>query len=129
VEIFLPIHYPSTTHPLTAIKQAKNNPMNKPEREHHGRPLGSPNKVTAEVRKAFATLIRKNLKTIEQDLATLKPKERLEVLISLARFVIPTIKAIEISGEHGGSAFPSFSFRLDALGEPCIHEEEPTIEE
>jgi hypothetical protein len=104
--------------------------MNKPEREHHGRPLGSPNKVTAEVRKAFATLIRKNLKTMEQDLATLKPKERLEVLISLARFVIPTIKAIEINGEHGGSAFPSFSFRLDALGETSIHEEEPTtIEE
>ena len=104
--------------------------MNKPEREHHGRPLGSPNKVTAEVRKAFATLIRKNLRTMEEDLATLKPKERLEVIISLARFVVPTIRSLEISGEQGGTAFPSFSFRLDALGESRIHEEEPaTIEE
>jgi len=104
--------------------------MNKPEREHHGRPLGSPNKVTSEVRKAFAMLIRKNLRTMENDLATLKPKERLEVLISLARFVIPTIRAIEISGENGGASFPSFSFRLASTGEPELHEEEPaTIEE
>jgi hypothetical protein len=67
---------------------------------------------------------------MEEDLATLKPKERLEVLISLARFVVPTIRAIEIQSEQGGS-FPSFSFRLAATdGEPELHQEElATIEE
>lgn len=96
-------------------------------REYKGRPSGSPNKVTAEVRKAFATLIERNIKTMQKDLDSLKPKERLEIIIALAKYVVPTIRAIEITSDGDPFAFPSFSLRLDGLGEHHIEENQPNV--
>lgn len=90
--------------------------MKTPAKESQGRPIGSPNKITAEVRKAFGNLIAKNLRTMEKDLASLKPKERLEIIIAMARFVVPMMRSIEVNAEAQGSPFPSFSIRIDEMG-------------
>lgn len=54
-----------------------------------GRTIGTPNKVTKEIREFYKELIENNLSTIERDLKELQPKERIEVLLKLTEFVIP----------------------------------------
>ena len=62
-----------------------------------GRKKGSLNKATSDVRKAFQSLVENNLQQIEQDLKELEPKDRIRMIIELAKFVLPTLKAQDIT--------------------------------
>ncbi|WP_310991948.1 hypothetical protein [Aequorivita marina] len=62
-----------------------------------GRPKGSKNKATAEVREKFKELVENNLSTFQDDLDTLQPYERLTIVMQLAKFVLPTLKATELT--------------------------------
>jgi len=64
-----------------------------------GRPKGAQSKVTIETRKAFNELIDGNIGQIQEDLQKLKPYERIKVLLDMARFVIPTLKAVELDNQ------------------------------
>lgn len=61
-----------------------------------GRPKGAQSKINLETRKAFNELIDLNIEQIREDLQKLKPYERIKVLLDMARFVIPTLKAVEL---------------------------------
>lgn len=65
-----------------------------------GRAPGTPNKVTAKVRESFTFLLENNLSTLQSDLDSLKPIERLKILCELASFIIPKMKAIEVTALH-----------------------------
>jgi len=62
-----------------------------------GRTKGAINKNTADIRAKFQLLIENNIGTIEKDIEALKPLDRLKVLIDLAKFVVPTLKAVEVN--------------------------------
>lgn len=62
-----------------------------------GRTKGATNKDTAEIRNSFQLLIENNLKQLEQDLKDLEPKDRVKTILDLAKFVIPLLKATEIT--------------------------------
>jgi hypothetical protein len=61
-----------------------------------GRSLGTENKITKDIREHFSNLIEMNLETLNNDIAALSPKDRVKTLIELAKFVVPTLKAIDI---------------------------------
>lgn len=61
-----------------------------------GRKKGTPNKVTDKVRSQFEKLLTKNLATLQNDIEALEPKDRIKVMLELAKFVVPTLKATEI---------------------------------
>jgi len=69
-----------------------------------GRTKGTINKDTAEIRNSFQLLIENNLKQLEQDLKDLEPKDRVKAILDLSKFVIPLLKATEITdvSEHQG---------------------------
>jgi hypothetical protein len=71
----------------------------------NGRPKGAQSKVTIETRKAFNELIDSNIEQIQQDLQKLKPYERIKVLLDMARFVIPTLKAVELESQTQNERF------------------------
>lgn len=57
-----------------------------------GRPKGSPNKITQEIRKAYEDLIHGNLDNIQiwlQETADRDPQKAIDCLIKLSAFVIP----------------------------------------
>jgi hypothetical protein len=60
-----------------------------------GRIKGVLNKDTAEIRESFQSLIENNIDILQEDIKALKPIERIKVIIDLAKFVLPTLKAIE----------------------------------
>lgn len=62
-----------------------------------GRPKGSTNEKTDKIRDFYQLLIDRNTKKIQEDLDALKPKERLDTLISLSKFVVPLMKAVEVT--------------------------------
>ena len=61
------------------------------------RPVGSKNNATTEIRKKYLELIENNFEQLEKDLKTLKASERVKAIIDLSKFVLPTLKATEMS--------------------------------
>ena len=58
---------------------------------------GTPNRATKAVRESFKELLETNLTNIQEDITALEPKDRLKVLLELAKFVIPTLKATALT--------------------------------
>lgn len=63
----------------------------------NGRPKGAVNTSTAKVKESFSMLLENNLSTLQSDLDSLKPFERIRVLLELASFLIPKMKAVEVT--------------------------------
>ena len=71
-----------------------------------GRPKGSPNKATQELREAFKNLLDMNtpnmigwLSTVAQE----NPAKALDICASMAEFVIPKLARQELTGANGGA--------------------------
>ena len=62
-----------------------------------GRKNGSTNKTTHEIRTKYLELIENNFDQLETDLQTLKASERVKAIIELSKFILPTLKATEMS--------------------------------
>jgi hypothetical protein len=60
-----------------------------------GRSKGSENKVTSDVRQAYADLLNNNLDKLQNDLDSLKPYQRLQVILKLSEFVVPRLQNVE----------------------------------
>ena len=60
-----------------------------------GRTAGTPNKITTETRAQFRNLLECNFDNIQQDLDSLKPMERLTVLIQIAKIVLPALQSVQ----------------------------------
>ena len=61
----------------------------------NGRPKGTPNKITQDVRQWLSTVIDKNRRQMERDLKALEPKDRLQMLEKLMQYVIPRQQAVK----------------------------------
>ena len=86
--------------------------------KHGGRTKGTPNKNTNEIREQFQNLINDNFEQLESDLKELKPFERIKVLIELSKFVLPTLKATELSTSTGESGFKPIIINLGNGNKP-----------
>jgi dsRNA-specific ribonuclease len=66
-----------------------------------GREAGTPNRTTIEIKTAFQNLLDSNIDQMDEDLKALQPKERLNVLLKLADFVLPKIQSVQPEGFEG----------------------------
>lgn len=65
----------------------------------NGRPKGSANKVSEEIRKRVITFLDENFGLIETDLKILEPRERIKFYIDLLQYGLPKLKSIEITND------------------------------
>jgi hypothetical protein len=72
-----------------------------------GRSKGTVNKTTAEIREQYQKLVSNNLEQLDNDLKSLEPLQRLKMIIELSKFVVPTLRAIELNtdAENGFDFF------------------------
>jgi len=61
------------------------------------RRTGVSNKITSEIRGCFKSLIESNLERLQDDLNSLEPKDRLNIIISLSAFVLPKLNAVDVT--------------------------------
>jgi hypothetical protein len=62
-----------------------------------GRDKGTLNKTTLELREKFTLLIESNFDKLQKDIDLLEPKDRIKTILELAKFVVPTLKAIDFT--------------------------------
>lgn len=62
-----------------------------------GRPKGSLNRTTSELKEAIKTILDTELEKVQEHLEQLEPKERLDFMTKLLPYVMP--KQSEITGE------------------------------
>ena len=60
----------------------------------NGRPKGSKNRSTSEIKTAIQRLLDTNVEQMESDLQELSPKERISVLLKMAEFVLPKVQSV-----------------------------------
>lgn len=60
----------------------------------NGRPKGSANKITRDTREWLAKIIAKNRRQMEQDLAALEPKDRLQMLEKFMQYTTPKMQSV-----------------------------------
>jgi hypothetical protein len=77
----------------------------------NGRPKGKSNKVTAKVRDSFSDLLDDNLLQLREDIAELEPKDRVKLLLDLAKYVIPQLKSTEHKLDEDTSAVFNMSVK------------------
>jgi hypothetical protein len=63
----------------------------------NGRPPGSKNSNTAEIRERFNMLVQNNIDKLQKDIADLEPFQRIKIILELAKFILPTLKSIELT--------------------------------
>jgi hypothetical protein len=61
-----------------------------------GRPIGSKNLASSQIRDTFQLLLSNNLEKIQEDLNELEAKDRIKLLLDLASFIIPKMKSVDL---------------------------------
>lgn len=71
--------------------------MAKFEKGNPGRPEGSKNKVNSEIRGLIQKLFDDNYQTIQDDLESLEPKDRLKFISDLLPYLLPKLQTTTYS--------------------------------
>ena len=69
--------------------------------------LGTTKKETTEIRQKFKVILDSNIEQINTDLKAIEdPAQRIRLLLDLAKFVIPTLKATELTAVQNEQVRP-----------------------
>lgn len=71
-----------------------------------GRPKGTPNKVTTEIRKIFHGIMERNASKVEKWIETVAktdPARATELLLKVAEFHLPKLSRVEVPMGEGGN--------------------------
>tara|TARA_R110000744_G_scaffold379698_2_gene498445 strand:+ start:1003 stop:1317 length:315 start_codon:yes stop_codon:yes gene_type:complete len=74
------------------------------KRDNAGRPKGTPNKITADNREVFNTLLQNNAKNMQgmfDRIAEDNPAKAMELLLKVSEYVIPKLRSVEIKQDAG----------------------------
>jgi hypothetical protein len=71
--------------------------MFKGSRNENGRPVGSKNKSTILIKNTIASILDDNLNLFKERLLQLNDKDFVRAYMDLAKYVIPTMKAVEVN--------------------------------
>lgn len=81
----------------------------------NGRPKGTPNKITTDMRGWLTAIIDKNRKQMEKDLKLLDPKDRLQMLEKMMQYVIPKQQAVSADIDIGQLTDAQLDTLIDKL--------------
>ena len=66
---------------------------------NEGRPKGSVNKSSNEIRETFQLLLENNLEKLQEDLNELEPKDRIKLLLDLSNYILPKLRSIDLQSD------------------------------
>ena len=68
-------------------------------KNNSGRPKGSVNKSSNEIRETFQLLLVNNIEKIQEDLNELEPKDRIKLLLDLSNYILPKLRSIDLQSD------------------------------
>ena len=80
-----------------------------------GRPKGAANRITEELREAFALLLENNLEQYEIWLARVAetdPQKALDLAIRISERFVPMLSRQEVTGANGSDLFANVQFKF-----------------
>lgn len=83
----------------------------------NGRPKGSKNKSTMEIREYFLKFISNHMEELDKAFKELEARDKFKVIIDLSKFVIPTLKAVEFGNVLDELSEDDFSKLINQLKE------------
>ena len=78
-----------------------------------GRPKNSKNKATTKIREHFKLFLEDNLERMRDDFDSLSPEQRIKYSIEIAKFVLPTLKSVELESTLNKDAFKPIEIIID----------------
>lgn len=69
----------------------------------NGRPKGSVNKTTAQLREVITQFVTKELSEVEQLVMKLEPKDRAKFLTDLLKYSLPTLSSVSMDSKVEGT--------------------------
>lgn len=76
----------------------------------NGRPKGSPNKTTEEMKKFIASVISENMDLMSEDFQNMSPATRWALLEKFGKYVIPTLVQSQVDSNVSGEINIKVSF-------------------
>ena len=64
-----------------------------------GRKAGTPNRSSAQIRGSFQMLLENNIDLMQEDILSLEPKDRIQLLLSLANYILPKLRSIDLQSD------------------------------
>ena len=80
-----------------------------------GRPVGSKNKITEEIREAFQLVLEKRLPDLERLLMQVAhddPAKAIELMLKLSNRFLPELSRQELTGADGSELFKNLKFNF-----------------
>lgn len=81
----------------------------------NGRPKGTENKYTIQIKEAFGLLLEGNLENLSNWLAEVAaddPKAALDIMMRMSERFVPKLRATEITGAEGQDLFAGLKFNF-----------------
>jgi hypothetical protein len=85
-------------------------------RQGSGRPRGSTNETTKQVKQIMLDIINDNLDQIRLDIMQLEPRDRCAVIIQLAKLILPKVKPLETENEQSDNLPIPIEINFNQLG-------------
>ena len=85
-------------------------------RQGSGRPRGSTNETTKQVKQIMLDIINDNLVQIKLDIMQLEPRDRCAVIIQLAKLILPKVKPQETDTEENNNLPTPIEIHFNQLG-------------
>ena len=63
----------------------------------NGRPKGTPNRTTGEMRAKIQKLVDTSWRTISKDIQKMPPKDRVDIVVKLLPYVTPKLQTTELN--------------------------------
>jgi len=86
-----------------------------------GRPKGTPNRITGDLKKWVDELLNNNLSTIEKDLEQLEPKDRILIFERFLQYAIPRQQQISVEAQIQAE-YDAMERLLNNMPEKAINE-------
>ena len=88
-----------------------------------GRPVGSQNKINADLRQSINDFLQKNFVEVEKDMQKLQPKDRVKLYIDLLSYSLPKLQSTTLDIDYSQMSDQQLDYVIEGLKKSANEQE------